>query len=128
MKKTPTEWTLIVFSWIIFFGGIGLSVYYFILQWKLAGLLSLLGGIVAAGILRLLAHITGLVYNLCSNSFEILLNLKNIAYNTEKNSLSLQNIDSTLQHINCDSRDLNRNLYDLTEFLEEIKTRLSLKK
>ena len=41
---------------------------------------------------------------------------------------NISGLDKTLQQINCDSKDMNQNIFKLKSFLEEVEKHLDLKK
>lgn len=153
MKRTFTGWILVIISWTIFFGGIILGgFYWYVKSWAIGGII-LAGSIVLAVILRLLANVGEFLFHLNSNSLSILKNIsqvnQSLDINAQKtvsfmNSLKedffssnqklkgiiqhTQNVNQTLQQVNCDSKDINQNLYKLTSFLEEIEKHLDLRK
>ncbi len=48
--------------------------------------------------------------------------------NSKEITKGIDNMEHTLQQVNCDSKDINQNLYKLTSFLGEIEKHLDLKK
>ena len=211
MKRTITGWALMAISWLIFFGGITVSLVYLNQESWERRVIFLIGAIILAIALRSLANIGEFLFNICGNSFYILksisrierslginyqesrdhsLNLdrqitsfnqhlessreslernfsmikesidrnfqdirsETILLKKESNSSANENLqcitehllqikqlldinsqdirttDQTLQQINCDSKDMNQNLFKLRSFLEEVEKHLDLKR
>ena len=118
MKRTSTGRVSICLSWVIFFSGITVGLYFWCSNSLKTGTIILVAGAVVAVILRLLANINEFLFNL-SQSVRLI-------GNQFKDGFSL--VNQNTREINCDSRDINQNLHKLSSFLEEIQKYLHLKK
>ena len=108
-NKMPTAKALLVFSWLIGILGLATSGYLTIFRFNgldsvISGILILFGGLLLAVVIRMLANIGQMVFDIKCQ------------------------IWNNLEQINCDSKDINQNIHQIKTFFERIEGHLDLKK
>lgn len=136
-KKMPITITLLSFSYFIAVCGIVAGGLRMAFKFKDAGsliygFLILTGSLLLAALIRMLANIGQMVFDLradMQNSFR---------QEEARNETLIQNLQSIAQRLgaikdnfdqmNCDSRDMNQNIHQIRDFFEQIERHLDLKK
>lgn len=118
-KRMPTTIVLMVFSWITAVLGLIIGGYLIIFNFNkinllLIGLSILGGGMLLAAAIRTVGNIGQILFDL-----KVLLQDK---LETE------EAIRKYLEQMNCDSKDINHNIFQIKDFFEQIERHLDLKK
>lgn len=112
LDRMPTTIALLISSWLIailgFFGGGFLIIYRFNEVGSLIkGFLIVFGSLILAALVRMFANIGQILFELNSTAGQM---------------------NSMVEQISCDSKDINQNIHQIKTFFEQIERHLDLKR
>lgn len=136
--KMPAAIVLVVCSWLVALAGFVAAGYRIIsgvyrAESIFTAFLILLGSMVAAGLVRMVANIGQFLFEIRNQCFhmnaeicELKTNIREI--NTQVKEINTQARDLLLEQIGCDSKDMAQNINQIKVFFEQIERHLDLKK
>ncbi|NQU19297.1 hypothetical protein HQ550_03990, partial [bacterium] len=115
MKRTPIGEISICISWIIFFAGITLGLYFCYGKLFKLGTIIISGSIVLAVLLRLLANVNEFLFNLSKFNSSTNENISTLNKSIDKNS------DNLITSIGEGTSAVNKNLLVIENSLSDLK-------